>query len=69
MNAKDALMCSKCYAKMFVDRVFLTQEHLELYCLRCGRREMYHHPNKHGERIQWIMSVEKMRARRNGSIL
>lgn len=69
MNPKEALTCSKCSAKMFVDRVFLTVDHLELYCLRCGKREMYHNPEKFGERIQWIMKIEKIRAKRTGSPL
>jgi predicted nucleic-acid-binding Zn-ribbon protein len=69
MNAKEALTCKKCSAKMFVDRVFLTVDHLELYCLKCGRREMYHNPSNFDERIQWIMKVEKTRAKRSGNPL
>ena len=63
MNIKEALTCSKCSAKMLVDRVFLSHDHLEIYCLKCGKREMYHNPQKFGERIRWIMSMEMRRAR------
>jgi len=69
MNIKEALTCSKCSARMFVDRVFLSYDHLELYCLRCGKREMYHGVDKFNERIKWIMSVEKIRAKKTGSPL
>ena len=69
MNVKEALTCKKCSAKMLVDRVFLTVDHLELYCLKCGRREMYHNPSSFDERIRWIMNVEKTRAKRSGNPL
>ena len=69
MNVKEALACRKCNAKMFVDRVFLSYDHLELYCLRCGKREMYHNTENFDERIQWIMKVERVRAKRSGNPL
>lgn len=69
MNIKEALKCGKCSARMFVDRVFLSQDHLELYCLRCGKREMFNHPNNHGERVQWIMKMEITRAKKTGNPL
>jgi len=69
MNAKEALTCAKCSAKMFVDRVFLSHDHLELYCLKCGKREMFNHPQKYGERIQWIMKQEIARAKKAGNPL
>jgi hypothetical protein len=69
MNIKEIMACSKCSSKMFVDRVFLTHDHIELYCLKCGRREMYHHPQNFGERIRWIMAAEKRRARIAGNPL
>lgn len=67
MNREKALTCQKCSARMFVDRVFLSHDHLEIYCMTCGRREMYHNPQKHGERIRWIMEVEKKRAKAIGN--
>jgi DNA-directed RNA polymerase subunit RPC12/RpoP len=66
MNIKEALTCRKCSAKIFVDRVYLTSDHLELYCLRCGKREMYHNPEKFDERVRWIMSQERVRAKKSG---
>jgi hypothetical protein len=66
MNLKEALTCGKCSARMFVDRVFLSYNHLELYCLRCGKREMFNSPQKYGERVQWIMKLEIARAKKSG---
>lgn len=63
------IKCRKCKGKMFVDRVFLSYDHLELYCIICGRREIYHTPEKFGKTITWIMQKEKERARRIASPL
>lgn len=54
---------------MFVDRVFLSYDHLELYCLICGKREIYHTPDKYGSKVKWIMDKEKERARRTANPL
>jgi hypothetical protein len=59
------IQCSKCSGRMLVDRVFLSYDHLELYCLVCGKRE--NHPDRHGEVAQWIMKAEKTRAKLTGS--
>ena len=69
MNVKEALTCTKCSAKMFVDRVFLSYDHIELYCLKCGKWEMYHGTDKFNERIRWIMSQERIRAKKSGNPL
>ena len=63
------IKCTKCKGKMFVDRVFLSYDHLELYCLLCGKRDIYHNVERFGTKITWIMDLEKQRARRMGSIL
>jgi rRNA maturation protein Nop10 len=60
------IKCSKCSGKMFVDRVFLSYNHLELSCIICGKREMYPHPERHGKRERWIMQMERIRAKANG---
>jgi hypothetical protein len=54
---------------MLVDRVFLSYDHLEVYCLVCGKREMFNHPDKHGEVPRWIMKVEKARLKITGNSL
>jgi hypothetical protein len=68
VNEKE-LRCTKCSGRMLVDRVFLSYDHLELYCLVCGKREMFNHPDKHGEVARWIMKVEKARLKITGNSL
>lgn len=63
------IKCKKCSGKMLVDRVFLSADHLELYCFSCGKREMYPHPYNHGKKITWIMNLEKERAKKSGNPL
>lgn len=63
------IKCIKCSGKMFVDRVYLSNDHLELYCFTCGKREMYPHPDSKGKKIKWIMDLERARAKKAGNIL
>ena len=63
------IRCSKCSGRMLVDRVFTSYDHLEVYCLLCGKREMYNHPENHGEVARWIMKAEKARLRVSGNSL
>lgn len=57
------LKCGKCKGRQFVDRVYTSEVHLELYCINCGKRDMYHYPQNHGERALWIFNQEKARAK------
>jgi hypothetical protein len=59
--------CTKCKGRVLVDRVFLSYDHLELYCMVCGKRWMYNHPDRHGEIATWIMKAEKTRAKAIGN--
>jgi hypothetical protein len=61
------LECTKCKGRVLVDRVFLSYDHLELYCMVCGKRWMYNHPDRHGEIATWIMKAEKTRAKAIGN--
>jgi predicted nucleic-acid-binding Zn-ribbon protein len=63
------ITCIKCSGRMFVDRVFLSADYLELYCLICGRREMYQHPESGSKRVRWIMQMERARIKRVGNRL
>jgi DNA-directed RNA polymerase subunit RPC12/RpoP len=63
------IRCQKCSGKIFVDRVFLTCDYLELYCIICGRREMYKDPENHSKRTKWIMKMERIRAKKSGNTL
>lgn len=48
---------------MLVDRVFTTSIHLEIYCINCGRRKMFHYPENCGDYAIWIFQKEKERAK------
>lgn len=63
------ITCTKCGGRVFVDRVFTSVAHLELYCLLCGKREMYPNPESKGKRARWVMEKERARARRSATNL
>jgi DNA-directed RNA polymerase subunit RPC12/RpoP len=63
------IKCIKCSGRVFVDRVYLSNDHLELVCINCGKRDMFHPPEKFGKLIQWIMKMERDRAERQGTSL
>ena len=63
------ILCSKCSGRMLVDRVFTTHDHLEIYCLMCGKREIFKYPDRHGKKIKWIMKLERERVKINGNSL
>jgi hypothetical protein len=67
MNRKEALTCTKCFGRMFVDRSYSSKDHLEIFCMTCGKREIFDHISKFGERVKWIMSAEVVLAKRSGS--
>ena len=57
----NSLSCKKCKGKVFVDRVHSSHDHLEIFCINCGFRKMFHPPSKFGMSIQWLEKVEKAR--------
>jgi hypothetical protein len=60
------IKCKKCKGKVFVDRVFSSIDHLETFCINCGKREMYHPPSKFGQ-ITWLAEKEAVLSKtRNG---
>ena len=61
--------CSKCEGRMLVDRVFSSYDHLELYCLVCGKREIFNKPESSGDIPKWIMRAEKLRLKMIGNSL
>jgi|APGre2960657373_1045057.scaffolds.fasta_scaffold00019_15 hypothetical protein len=56
------MKCTKCKGKVLVDRQFSTSEHLEVYCIICGKRKFYHPPDSSKEG-SWLLSQEKTRAK------
>lgn len=56
--------CKRCNGKMFVDRVYSAYDHLEIFCINCGSRSMYHPPSKHGKFALWLEKMERAVAKR-----
>ena len=56
------MKCLKCNGKILIDRQYSTQEHIEVYCIICGKRKFYHPPDSSKEGL-WFLSQEKMRAK------
>jgi hypothetical protein len=63
------ILCDKCSGRMIVDRVFTTYDHLEIYCLMCGKRKMFRYPEQNGKWVKWIMKLERERVKINGNSL
>jgi RNase P subunit RPR2 len=57
------MICKRCRGKMFVDRVHSAYDHLEIFCINCGCRKMYHPPSKFGNFALWLEKREKETAR------
>lgn len=54
------LTCPKCSGKMFVDRVYTEESHLEVFCIMCGKRKMY---DTTKDNIKWLVRLEKLVAK------
>ena len=52
------IICKKCKGRIFVDRVESSIDHLEVYCIICGLRKIYHPPSKFGSSVQWLHKIE-----------
>lgn len=51
--------CKVCSGRIFVDRVLTGEDHVELACIMCGRRWIFHNAESKGRFPQWLMKVEK----------
>jgi len=56
------MRCVKCNGKIFIDRQYSTKEHLEVYCIICGKRKFYHPPDSTQEGT-WLIKREVLRAK------
>lgn len=52
------IICKKCRGRVFVDRIEGSVDHLEVYCIICGLRKIYHLPSRFGSSVQWLHAVE-----------
>jgi hypothetical protein len=55
------LKCDKCKGRMFVDRLYTTLDHVEIFCVQCGARKFFH-PAQESEQGRWILQKELLRA-------
>lgn len=51
------ISCSKCRGRMFVDRVHTASDHMEIFCVTCGMRIMFHPPAEYRS-IKWLVEAE-----------
>lgn len=56
------LTCNRCKGRIFVDRQYTSQMHIETYCVRCGERKFYHPPTESQEG-KWLLQKERFRAK------
>ena len=56
------IKCLKCNKRMFVDRIYTTTLHIEVYCLACGSRRFFHPPEDSIEGT-WLLKKEVLRAK------
>lgn len=54
--------CKRCKGRIFIDRQYTSQMHIETYCVRCGERKFYHPPQDSREG-RWLLLNEKYRAK------
>ena len=56
------IKCEKCKGRMFVDRLYTTADHVEIFCVICGARTFFH-PPQGSEQGRWILQKELLRAK------
>lgn len=54
--------CSRCSGKVMIDRAYCNYGHIELFCIKCGKRWEYHrtHPT--------AIAINKLERRRERSV-
>jgi hypothetical protein len=58
INDNLNLLCDKCGGRVYSDREHLSDIHLELSCINCGKLWIFHHPVNHGQFVQWLHKIE-----------
>lgn len=56
------IKCTKCTKNMFVDRLYNSRSHIEVYCIYCGTRKFFIPPQNTAEG-RWILQKELLRAK------
>jgi predicted nucleic acid-binding Zn-ribbon protein len=57
------LKCEKCGGRVFIDRMYNAENHIETFCVICGQRKFYHNWHERDRKAQWLLEVEKARAK------
>jgi hypothetical protein len=47
---------------MFIDRIYSSVMHLEIYCIMCGSRKFFNPPESSSQG-QWLLKKEALRAK------
>jgi hypothetical protein len=58
INNNLNVLCDKCGGRVYSEREYLSDIHLELSCLNCGKRWIFHHPVNHGPLPAWLHKIE-----------
>jgi len=56
------LICKKCKGRVFIDRAFTAENHIETFCIVCGSRKFYHDWEPSNQEAEWLLAAEKKRA-------
>jgi hypothetical protein len=57
------LKCKKCNGRVFIDRTFNSYNHIETFCIICGKRKFYHNFTESDTQAQWLLTTEQERAK------
>jgi hypothetical protein len=56
------MLCKKCGGRVFIDRQYSTIDHMETFCILCGKRTFFHPPSQSLEG-RWLLEKEKSRVK------
>lgn len=63
------IKCKRCGGRIFIDRVYSSTNHIEIFCILCGFRKFYHNAFKDDETAKWLLMMEISRAKQSISQL
>lgn len=57
------MFCKRCRGRMFVDRAYNALNHIEIFCVCCGYRKFFHNFGLEDKEAQWLLLMEKIKAK------
>ena len=57
------ILCKKCNGRVFVDRMYSAENHIEVFCIICGKRKFYHNWGPENKEAQWLLEIEKKKSK------